>query len=116
MTDKDMRKGIKMAASVLEYPAHKGIKINQIDTHSFRAGGANSLHMAGYLDRQIQKMGRWRSDTFKEYISDSLSTFSDGMSTAMKKKFNFVNIAGGTLTDVTTKVVATQYTAHASAE
>ena len=115
VTDKEMRKGIKMAASVLEYPANKGINVSQINTHSFRAGGANALHMAGYLDRQIQKMGRWRSDTFKEYISDSLSTFSDGMSTAMKQKFNFVNIAGGSLTDVTTKAVATQYTAHASA-
>ena len=115
VTDKDMRKGIKMAAAVLDYPTNKGIMIAQVDTHSFRAGGANALHMAGYLDRQIQKMGRWRSDTFKEYISDSLSTFSDGMSKDMKRKFNFVNIAGGALTDVTTSVLATKYTAHASA-
>ena len=110
-----MRKGIKMAAAVLDYPTNKGIVVSQIDTHSFRAGGANALHMAGYVDRQIQKMGRWRSDTFKEYISDSLSTFSDGMSKDMKRKFNFVNIAGGALTDVTTSMVATKYTALASA-
>ena len=73
------------------------------------------MHMAGYSDRQIQKMGRWRSDTFKEYISAQLSTFSEGMSTAMKKTFGFVNIAGGTLIDVTDGTVDAEYTEHASA-
>ena len=115
VTDKDMRKGIKMAAAALAYPANKGINIDQVDTHSFRAGGANALHMAGYLDRTIQKMGRWRSDTFKEYISESLSTFSDGMSKAMKQTFNFVNIAGGVVTDVTDQTVESEYSTHASA-
>ena len=114
VTDKCMRRGIKLAAKALSYPERKRIEIKQIDTHSFRAGGANALHMAGYLDRQIQKMGRWRSDTFKEYISDQLSTFSKGMSKNMKKSFNFVNIAGGEMTDVTDATVATDYTAHAS--
>ena len=71
--------------------------------------------MAGYMDRQIQKMGRWRSDTFKEYISDQLSTFSDGMSTDMKKTFNFVNIAGGELAKVTRAMLAPEYSSHASA-
>ena len=60
-------------------------------------------------------MGRLRSNTFKEYISDQLSTFSKGMSKDMKKSFNFVNIAGGELTNVTEATVATAYTAHASA-
>ena len=110
-----MRKGIKLAAAALDYRNNKGIDVSQVDTHSFRAGGANALHMAGYMDRQIQKMGRWRSDTFKEYISDQLSTFSDGMSTDMKKTFNFVNIAGGELTNITTATLAVEYNSHASA-
>ena len=46
-------------------------------------------------------MGRWRSATFKEYISDQLSNFTDGMSKAMSTTFQFVNIAAGTLKDVT---------------
>ena len=71
--------------------------------------------MAGYKERHIQKMGRWRSDTLKEYISDSLSTFSAGMSRKMKRKFNFVNIAGERTMDVTDETLVANYTCHASA-
>ena len=59
VTDQDMRDGIKQAAAEPDYPLH-GILIDRVDTHSFRSGGANALHLAGYSDRQIQKMGRWR--------------------------------------------------------
>jgi len=52
-------KALKAAATVLEYFMAKGIPIDRIDTHSLRSGGANALSMSGYLDTQIQKMGRW---------------------------------------------------------
>ena len=35
VTDKDMRKGIKMAAAGLNYPENKNIAIEQVDSHSF---------------------------------------------------------------------------------
>ena len=65
-----------------------------------------ALHLNGYSDQEIQKMGRWRSDTFKEYISEQLSSFTKGMSTAMRRRFNFVNVEGGVLRDITNTVVA----------
>ena len=65
-----------------------------------------ALHLNGYSDREIQKMGRWRSDTFKEYISEQLNSFTKGMSTAMRRQFNFVNVKGGVLRDITNTVVA----------
>lgn len=37
--------------------------------HSMRAGGATSLALRGVSSLTIQLMGRWRSDTFKQYIS-----------------------------------------------
>jgi hypothetical protein len=43
---------------------------------------------------QIQKMGRWQGATFKEYIGEELANYSEGMSMAMKTKFNLMNIAG----------------------
>ena len=61
----------------------------------------NALALAGYSDTQIQKMGRWRGATFKEYIRNELSLYANGMSKAMKRRFNFVNIAHGTMRDVT---------------
>jgi hypothetical protein len=60
-------------------------------------------------------MGRWRSATFLEYISDQLSSFSQGMSTKMAKVLNFVNIAGGVSSDVTNIAINTPYDTAAAA-
>ena len=92
---------MKLAAVCLGYPTVRGIQVANFSTHSLRAGGPNALHSCGYLDREIQKMGRWRSDTFLEYISDKLHMFSAGMSTNMAKKVSFVNIEGGFARDIT---------------
>ena len=51
-------------------------------------------------------MGRGRSDTFREYIPEQLNSFAKGMSTAMRRRFNFVNVEGGVLRDITNTVVA----------
>ena len=109
VTDGDIRRSLKQAAIALHYPEFKGIPIERIDTHSLRSGGANALSLAGYSDREIQKMGRWRSATFKEYIREELACFSAGMSTSMKRHFHFVNIAGGVYTDVTEQVIPLPY-------
>ena len=109
VTDEDIRAGVKMAAAVLRYPEMRGIPVERVDTHSLRSGGANALSLAGYTETQIQKMGRWRGATFKEYISDQLHNFSEGMSKSMSRQFGFVNIAGGAYSDVTDTVVASTY-------
>ena len=57
-----------MAAMLLSYPSTQGIPIERIDTHSLQSGGANALALSGYSDTKIQKMGRWKGATFKEYI------------------------------------------------
>jgi hypothetical protein len=118
VADHDMRLAIKAAGRALEYPTEYGIDIDRLDTHSLRSGGANQLAEAGYSEMQIQKMGRWRGDTFKEYIREELACFSAGMSKAMKKTFKFVNITGsaqGAMVDVTSTVVAAPRIAPASA-
>ena len=115
VTDKHISRGLKTAALALNYPSKKGIPIERIDTHSLRSGGANALALAGYSDTQIQKMGRWRGATFKEYIREQLACYSHGMSKSMKKRFNFVNVEGGVWTDVTNTVVAHPYNANAAA-
>jgi len=49
----------------------------RVDTHSLRSGGANALALAGYTETQIQKMGRWKGATFKEYIVNVVSDSED---------------------------------------
>ena len=98
-----------MAATILQYPLTRGIPISSVDTHSLRSGGANALALSGYTDTQIQKMGRWKGKTFKEYIREDLACYSVGMSTSMKRNFKFVNIAGNIYNDITEECVDREY-------
>ncbi len=100
---------------MLHYPTAKGIPIERINTHSLRSGGANALALSGYSDTQIQKMGRWRGATFKEYIRNELACFSAGMSRDMKQKFNFFNVEGNAFSDITHDIILTDYTVTAVA-
>jgi hypothetical protein len=105
VTNENVSKAIKCAGTTLEYPTSKGIPIAWLDTHSLQSGGANALSLAGYSDTQIQKMGRWRRATFKEYTRKELACFSDGMSTSMKKQFEFVNVSGNAFSKITAKLM-----------
>jgi hypothetical protein len=115
LRDSDVRSSLKTAAAVLDYPQGRGIPIDRIDTHSLRIGGANALSLAGYSKQKIQKMGRWRGETFLEYIRESLSDFSAGMSKMMSKCFGFVCLEGGVYRDVTEDVLARDYEVNVSA-
>ena len=46
-------------------------------------------------------MRQWWGATFKEYIHKELACFASGISTDMKPKFNFVNIARNAFHEVT---------------
>jgi hypothetical protein len=106
---KDVSKALKIAATLLEYPETRRIPIKLIDTHSLRSGGANALSLSGYSDTQIQKMGRWRGATFKEYIREQLACSSEGMTTNMKRNFKFVNVHGNAYHDITSTCILTEY-------
>ena len=66
VNDEDIRKNLKWAGGILEYEGTHNIPVDRIDTRSLRSGGANALSLSGYSDRQIMKMGRWKSATFME--------------------------------------------------
>ena len=107
-----MSAAFKFATTALNNPYLKGIPKNIVDAHSLRSVGDNSLSLARYSDRDIQKMGRWKGGTFKEYIREELRYFAEVMSTAMKQDFKFVNISGGAyreLVDVTRTTLVGYY-------
>ena len=54
------------AAGIPEVHKYKG--------HSFRKGGATSLHTAGVPDSVIRIMGRWRSFAFARYVDTPMHT------------------------------------------
>ena len=80
----NMSAALKFATTTLNYPYLIEIPIDRVDTHSLTYGVANALSLAGYIDIDIQKMGRWREETFKDYIREELHCFAEGMLTAIK--------------------------------
>jgi hypothetical protein len=105
VTDYNISKALKQATATLQYPLYQGIPIKRIDTHSLQIGGACTLALNGFSEMHIQKMGRWRSDTFKEYLREELHCFLDGMAKALKPCFKFVNVTGHALTDITSQII-----------
>jgi hypothetical protein len=104
-----------MAAATLQYPIIRGIPIKRIDTHSLWSGGANALALSGYLDTQIQKMGRWKGATFKEYIREELACYSAGMTKNVKQKFKFDNVSGNAYHNVTATCIEEDYNQNCTA-
>jgi hypothetical protein len=109
VTSDQISSALKLAARALEYPNIKGIPIERINTHSLRSAGANALALAGYSDTQIQKMGRLRGATFKEYVQNKLACFSSAMSRDTKTKFGFVNVSGNAFSDITASCINADY-------
>jgi hypothetical protein len=109
VTAEDISRHLKIVAGILNYPTRKGIPVNRVNTHSLQGGGANALALSGYSNCQIQKMGWLRGGTFKEYIQEELANYSEGMSLAMKTKFNFMNIAGNAFSNITDTVLTMDY-------
>ena len=70
----------------------KGLTPNLIGSHSLRAGGAMAMYINGVPHDTIQKIGRWKSDTFLMYIHKQIAALSYGVSTKMEKPFPFHNV------------------------
>ena len=75
-----MRDGKPLTHSLLMQRTHAlltaaGVEgVEQYKGHSFRRGGATSLHLAGQPDSIIKAMGRWRSFSFALYVDTALPT------------------------------------------
>ena len=81
---------------------HKlGYDRSDVSSHSLRAGGAMAMHLNGVPTNTIQKIGRWRSQTFLMYIHKQISALAAGVSLKMSNDIPFRHIAGPHLLDPT---------------
>ena len=62
-----------------------GIGKDDIGTHSIRSGGAMAMFLSGVNEIIIQRVGRWLSQAFLEYIRDQVDSFTVGVSQKMLK-------------------------------
>lgn len=47
-----------------------GVSRSDYGLHSFRIGAASTAARMGLPEREIQRIGKWRSDAFKYYVRD----------------------------------------------
>ena len=92
VTPSNMIEELRSAATRIDLKS-RGIDPDLIGVHSLRAGGAMALKLHGRSDTAIQKMGRWSSTTFLEYIHTQIGHISAGLSAAMSTPLPFTNIA-----------------------
>ena len=83
---------LKAAATKLKLGQH-GIDPDLIGSHSLRAGGAMALKLQQYSDTLIQKLGRWSSTTWLQYIHSQIAHLAKGVAAKMSEDLPFFNIA-----------------------
>ena len=68
------RNGSYLTRDTLSYLIQQCIPNANLNTHSFRIGGASAAHAAGVPDTTIQALGRWASNAYRIYIRMADST------------------------------------------
>ena len=63
-----------------------GFTESDIGLHSIRSGGAMAMFLSGISTIIIQRVGRWSSEAFLEYIREQVENFTHGVS---QKMLNF---------------------------
>lgn len=70
----------------------QGYDLLRIGPHSLRASGAMQLKLNGVSDSMIQKMGRWSSTTWLQYLHGQISCLSRGLSASMATRVLYFNV------------------------
>ena len=68
----------------------------EVGLHSTRSGGAMATFLSGVSTIIIQRIGRWDSDAFMEYIREQVESFTLGVSSKMISNEQFYHLNQGT--------------------
>ena len=69
-----------------------GFDKEDIGLHSIRSGGAMAMFLSGTSVIVIQRVGRWSSEAFLEYIRDQVESFTLDVSKNMLRFEEFLNL------------------------
>lgn len=83
----------KLRQTIRDMKLHRsGLDPDIVGNHSLRSGGAMALKLHGYSDTEIQKYGRWKSNTWMMYIHNQIAHLSKGVAQRMSINIPFLNI------------------------
>jgi hypothetical protein len=88
---RDVRAAVQTAARATHLTA-KGFPLDRLGTHSIRAAGATALALRGYDGPLIQKLGRWRGETYLLYIQSQIAELTRGVARAMAPSLSFHHV------------------------
>ena len=60
-----------------------GFTKDDVGLHSIRSGGAMAMFLSGVSEIVIQRIGRWESFAFLDYIREQVESFTYGVSNKM---------------------------------
>jgi len=70
-----------------------GVAPSEISTRSIRSGAVMALAMQGrHSEKDIMMIGRWKSDTFMEYVRPQVLEWSGHTSKIMAEPISFVDL------------------------
>ena len=69
-----------------------GFTKEDVGLHSIRSGGAMAMFLSGVSTIIIQRVGRWESEAFMEYIREQVESFTAGISTKMIQNESFYHL------------------------
>ena len=69
-----------------------GFTKEDVGLHSIRSGGAMAMFLSGVATLIIQRVGRWDSDAFMEYIREQVESFTIGVSDKMIQQEEFYHL------------------------
>ena len=70
-----------------------GFTKDDVGLHSIRSGGAMAMFLSGTSAIIIQRVGRWSSEAFLEYIREQVESFTIDVSRNMLKYEKFLNLS-----------------------
>ena len=91
ITNKQIEKELKKAADKIGH-LKLGFKSSEIGTHSIRSGAAMAMYLDDISPLTIKMIGRWKSDSFLNYIRKQVEQFSLNVTSRMLKNENFTHI------------------------
>ena len=73
-------------------PEILGFTKKDVGLHSIRSGGAMAMFLSGVQTLIIQRVGRWESDAFMEYIREQVESFTEGVSLRKIQNVKFYHL------------------------
>ena len=70
-----------------------GFTKEEVGLHSIRSGGAMAMFLSNVSEIIIQRVGRWESTAFLEYIREQVENFTHGVSRRMLENENFYHLS-----------------------